>query len=260
MKAAAAPPLTTLLALDVAQAQVVEQAADQLLLAGRSGCPGSSPRASRGCRWCAWPAAGPSAGAPHVGVLELAEVEQGRAAERQHEGVKVDRRQRRRASAEAAARLRRRRRRRVATRLLRRVARLAALAEAAPIRHREPALSSPESPMAGRLRTPPRGFNDPGARRRVAGCRGGSGLGPVPLDRGRRPAGSAASSSMSSSSSTVGLRAAVDALLRHVLEGLEMLLVVLAGEEALLDVALDRAAVVEARGLRVLVTSHGAFS
>jgi len=52
----------------------------------------------------------------------------------------------------------------------------------------------------------------------------------------------------------------VDALVRDVVEGLEMLIPVLAGDEAFLDVALDRTAVVEARGLRVLVTSHGAFS
>jgi len=47
---------------------------------------------------------------------------------------------------------------------------------------------------------------------------------------------------------------------RYVLERLEVLLVVLAGEEAFFDAALDRTAVVEARILSVLVTSHGGFS
>src|SRR5262245_5497775 len=45
---------------------------------------------------------------------------------------------------------------------------------------------------------------------------------------------------------------AVDALVRDVVEGLQVLLPVLAGEKAFLDVALDRAAVIQARGLRVL--------
>src|SRR5262249_11289994 len=58
----------------------------------------------------------------------------------------------------------------------------------------------------------------------------------------------------------LGLAAAVDPLIRHVLEGLELLLVVLAADEAFLDVALDRTAGEEARIPDVLVTGHGGFS
>ena len=52
----------------------------------------------------------------------------------------------------------------------------------------------------------------------------------------------------------------VHPFVRHVLESLEVLLVVLAGDDAFFDAALDRTAVVEARILSVLVTSHGGFS
>src|SRR5436190_12149275 len=55
----------------------------------------------------------------------------------------------------------------------------------------------------------------------------------------------------------VAVGAAVHAFVTHVIQGLEMLLIVLAGDEAFLDVALDRAAIVEARSPWVLVTSHG---
>src|SRR4029079_9692684 len=88
---------------------------------------------------------------------------------------------------------------------------------------------------------PPAGFNDPLVSR-VPDLlvRGGSlGLGGVVVV------------------GLVGVGPAVDALVRDVVEGLEVLLVVLAGQEAFLDAALDRTAVEQAGGLGVLVASPG---
>ena len=79
------------LRLDVAEAQIVEQAGDQLLLGRRQVAPGlllehhEDVDGVFGQRQVLL-------GRADVGMLELAQVKQRRAAQRQHEGMKIDRR------------------------------------------------------------------------------------------------------------------------------------------------------------------------
>ena len=80
-----------LLRLDVTQAQIVEQAGDQLLLGRRQVAPGLLLEHHEDVDGVLGQGQVLLRRAD-VGVLELAQVKQRRAAQRQHEGVKVDRR------------------------------------------------------------------------------------------------------------------------------------------------------------------------
>ena len=126
-------------------------------------------------------------GRARVGVLELAEVEQRRAAQRQHEGVEVDRRQAGASPRRGVRRPGRRRRRggcagagrRRPARATRRPA------EAAPIRDREPALLLSSRPWREGYAPPRSGFNGPGESamrpRRLGAASLGGGVGLVVL-------------------------------------------------------------------------------
>ena len=155
--------------LDVAEAKVVEEAGDQLLLGGgqvalrlllehREDVDGvlGERQVLLGRR---------------VGVLELAEVQEGRAAQRQDEGVEVDGGQRR------APLARRRRRPAPGGVVAGCVGGCSAVRGAALGKERRSVTVNPpfrlESPMAGRLRTPRPGFNHPGRGGRPT-CRNAS--------------------------------------------------------------------------------------